>query len=229
MIFLSPKSFLAKLALVLAQSLLLTLSAQQLLFNGQPVTIKGATNDDASMAKTQGPPASLCIGKASSKICYEAPKEYWVAPKAEIVQIDKNSPAILFSAESYGAAGWEIHIALLIQESGNKLVDLFHNQVTRPNQGQHRTFIDPEISPAPILLTDSYIWGMDEGRFSPHRYLISSYLWGYSGYALAHRYVLSDSYMTTRAYSSVEDGFDILTAEAPEWKSRLRRILKSNR
>ena len=229
MISLSPKPFLAKLPLVLAQSLLLALSAQQLLFNGQPVTIKGATNDDASMAKTHGPPASLCIGKASSKICYEAPKEYWVAPKAEIVQIDKNTPAILFTAESYGVAGWQVHLALLHHEPGQGLTDLFFGHVARPNQGQHRFFSDPEISPVPIFLTASYIWGMDEARFSKHRYMISVYVWKYSQYSLNHRYTLADSYMTQNFYEDPGSGIDILAAEAPEWKSRLRRVLESTR
>lgn len=210
---------------MLPQLLLITLSAQQLIFNGQPITLSGATNEEVSTGEAKQTPASICIGKAPRQACYIAPKEYWIAPKAEIIQIDKSTNAILFTAESYGAPGWAIHIALLIQESENKLVDLFFGHVDRPNQGQHRFFSDTKISPAPIFLTASYIWSIDEGRTSPHRYMISSYLWRYSENSLDHRYVLSDSYMTTRAYSSVDEGFDILTAEAPEWKSRLHRVL----
>lgn len=208
---------------MLPQLLLITLSAQQLLFNGQPIVLSGATNEEVSTGEAKQTTASICVGKAPKQACYIAPKDYWIAPKAEIVQIDKNTPAILFSAESWGVSGWQIHLALL-QAGGKELTNLLHPQIEVSNQSQHRFSNVPELSTAPIFLTASYIWSKGEAHHGPHRYIISVYRWQASEHIGEASYVLADSYMTLKSYDTYEND-DILTAEAPEWKSRLHRVL----
>jgi hypothetical protein len=85
-------------------------------FMGHEITILQPEKEDTSPG--EGPafpkaPATVCIEGQ----CYTAP--YWENfpfgnnPKATVVQLKKDLPAILFSAETGGVSGWEIHLALL--------------------------------------------------------------------------------------------------------------------
>jgi hypothetical protein len=210
---------------VFPQLILLTLAAHQLFFQGQPIELTGTPQDQVTTNKTLRKPASLCIGIRSQSTCYHAPKDYWIGPKAEIVQIHKNAPAILFSAESYGVSGWNIHFALLRPDNNGKLENLLAPDFHISNQGQHRLTEATELSNHLMLLTAESHWGPEETKNSPHRYLISVYtLYDPAG----PYYQLTDRYMTVRKYDPAGKD-DILAAEAPEWKSRLRRVLESTR
>ena len=164
-------------------------------------------------------PASICLEGPPRRQCYIAPKAFGNDPTVEIVQLQTDKPALLFSAASYGVSGWSIHFALL---PGTDMADLFATDMTVSNQSQHVFWREPAISESAMFLTAEFVWGAgpEEGHYGPHRYIISAYFPSPS--ADDDRYHLQDRYMTVRKYDY--EKADILAAERPEILARLKRV-----
>ena len=94
----------------------------------------------------------------------------------ELVQLAKDTPALLFSASSGGVSGWEIHFALLVPGSAKELQDLLLSEVSVSSLSQDEFWIEPAISDAKIFLTADAVWGPEEVHFGDHRYMISVYV-----------------------------------------------------
>jgi len=139
-----------------------------------------------------------------------------------VVQLEKNRPALLFSAESDGVSGWEIHFALLLPATEKDLQNVFLSDTTVSNQSQHAFWNDSRISEAPIFLTADYVFGADEGHYGEHRYVVSAYLMRRSSIVDDPDYYLEDRYMTVRRYDL--ENADILTSEKQEILARLARV-----
>ena len=130
--------------------------------------------------------------------------------------------ALLFSAESGGVSGFQIHFALLRPGTGKNLDNLF-SDIAVSNQSRHVFWNDSTISGAPIFLTADYVWSPYEGHYGEHRYMISVYVRPTpNAYDAFDSYCLEDRFMTVRKYDSEKT--DILTSERPEILARLRRI-----
>jgi len=138
-------------------------------FLGREVTvIEPETDADGFFPKG---PASVCVEGPPQRQCYTAPKDFGRSPTVEIVQVERDTPALLFSAASGGVSGYGIHHALLRPGPGKDLENLFPSEVSVSNQSQHAFWNEPVISPAQIFLTAEYVWGPDEGHYgaSVHR------------------------------------------------------------
>jgi hypothetical protein len=166
-------------------------------------------------------PASVCLEGPPLRQCYTAPQEFGRNPTVTVTQLDKNTPALLFSAESGGVSGWTVLFALLRPGARTELDDLFFG-ITVSAQSQHAFWSDSTISPAPIFLTASYVWGPDEAHWGAHRYIISAYVRKLVSGDF-DSYFLEDQYRTTRYYD-LDAKADILTSEKQEVLARLRRV-----
>jgi hypothetical protein len=188
-------------------------------FMGRQVTVvEPELDEDGFFPKG---PASICLAGPPQRQCYTAPEGFGRSPSAEVIQLDKNTSALLFTAASGGVSGWDVHFALLRPGSGAELDDLFPS-ITVSAQSQHAFWNDSAISDAAIFLTASYVWGPDEGHYGFHRYIISAYTRKLvSGDSV--NYYLEDQYMTTRYYD-LDANDDILTSEKQEILARLRRV-----
>jgi hypothetical protein len=191
-------------------------------FMGRQVTVTVPDVDDNRGLFPKGL-ASVCIEGPPLRQCYTAPERYGRAPTAELVQVQKGMPALLFSAASGGVSGWGIHFALLRPGKGKDLQDLFLSDTSLSNQSQHRFWNDPAVSAAPIFVTADFVWGGDESHYSPHRYMVSAYVLEQSTLLEDPKYFLEDRYMTARAYD-LDAKADVLTSEKLEIFSRLRRL-----
>jgi hypothetical protein len=188
-----------------------TLFAQlPLKFMGRAVTITKPTQWDQ--------PASICL-EGLDRQCYRAPEDYGTEPRAVLVQLDENTPAVLFAASTGGAASFDTHFALLREGRGAKLRNLFPPEMSLPNQGEHSFWNAPSISGSKIFVTASYVLGEDEAHFFEHRYMISTYV--RRGPDL---YQLADQYTTIHKYDAAKD--HILDAERPEILARLKRVMQ---
>src|ERR1051326_4548910 len=100
------------------------INAQELpKFMGRQVTIiDSGRSEDGFDPKG---PATLCAEPPPQRQCYTMPKEYGNEPDAKLVQIDRSTTALLFSAQSGGVSGYNIHFALLHPSIGKDLEDLF--------------------------------------------------------------------------------------------------------
>lgn len=165
-------------------------------------------------------PASVCIEGPPQRQCYTAPKDFGKDPNVALVQVEKNMPALLFSAESGGVSGWQIHFSLLRPGPGKDLEDLFLSDITVSNQSQHAFWNDATISGGPTFLVAEYAWGSDEAHYDEHRYIISSYVWRIGDNP---SYYLEDRYMTVRKYD-LDANADILASEKQEILARLARV-----
>jgi len=96
------------------------------------------------------------------------------------------------------------------------------SDISVSNQSQHAFWNDPTISDAPIFVVADFVWGPDEAHYSPHRFIVSSYVRTHSTLLGGADYYLEDQYMTVRRYDS-DGNMDILAAEKPEILERLRR------
>ena len=163
-------------------------------------------------------PASICIEGPPQRQCYTAAMGYGRFPVAELVELERGMPALLFSAATGGVSGFDIRFALLRPGTGNFLEDLFRSDTSVTNQSRHAFWSDPAISTAQIFVTASFVWGPDEAHYDPHRYLVSAYVMKPSSY-----YYLEDRYMTLRKYD-LEAKADILASEKQEILARLRRV-----
>jgi hypothetical protein len=103
-------------------------------------------------------PAAVCVEGPPRRQCYTAPKEFGNNPQVSIVQLKKDMPVILFSAETGGVSGWGIHFALLRAGTEKDLEDSFMSRVQLSNQSQHAFWSDASISDALIFLTADYVW-----------------------------------------------------------------------
>jgi hypothetical protein len=192
-------------------------------FMGREVTVTDPGTDDDGFSPKG--PATVCVEGPPRRQCYTMPKDFGRSPEATLVQVEKGMPALLFSAESGGVSGWEIHFALLHQGQGNGLEDLFLSNLSTSNQSEHEFWNLPAFSDAPIFATADYVWGPDEAHYDEHRYIVSTYARRGST-AIDGHYYLEDRYMTTRKYD-IEKG-NILSSEKPEILARLRRVRAEN-
>ncbi|MBZ5676547.1 MAG: hypothetical protein LAP61_20105 [Acidobacteriia bacterium] len=190
-------------------------------FMGREVTITEPEKADADGFFPKGP-ASVCIEAPPKRQCYTAPEMFGNSPTVELVQLTKDMPALLFSAESPGVSGWGIHFALLRPGTGENLQDLLIADGSVSNQSQHVMWNDSAISDAPIFLTADFIWGSDEGHYGEHRYVISAYVMKRASIADDPTYYLEDRFMTLHRYDY--EKVDILTSEKQEILARLARV-----
>lgn len=114
--------------------LLLSLGAvsvaqEQLSFMGYRVVIEEKPRADDFFPEA---PASLCLVSETGKQCYEAPKDFGRNANAEVIRLDKDSSALLFSVASGGVSGFEIHYVLL--RPGQRLENLFGMGIKVTNQ-----------------------------------------------------------------------------------------------
>lgn len=167
-------------------------------------------------------PASVCVEGLPQRQCYTAPDEFGQNPRVAVVQLGKDMPALLFSAESVGGSGWQIHFALLRPGGGKGLKNLFASDLAISDLSQHAFFDDSSISGASIFVTAEFVWGLDEGHHDEHRYIISAYVRKDSRDLGEFHYYLEDRYMTAQKYDL--HAKDILGAEKQEILARLRQI-----
>lgn len=207
--------------LIVAFLLCLGLSQGQGLpkFMGREVTITEPEIEDEFFPKG---PASICVDGPPQRQCYTAPEDFGRYPSVTPVQIEKNMPALLFSAASGGVSGYRIHFALLRLGTGKDLDNLFLD-VTVSNQSQTAFWTESTIADAPIFLTADYSWGPDEAHYSEHRYVVSVYVRRPSSLLSDLDYFLEDRYMTVRKYY-LDANPDILTSEKQEILARLARV-----
>lgn len=188
-------------------------------FMGREVTVTAPALDPDGF-DPKGP-ASVCIEGPPERQCYTAPKDFGRDPKVSVVDVEKDKPALLFSVDSGGVSGWGIHFALVRPGSGKYLDNLLDADVS--NQNQHAFRDLPEFSEAKVFLTADFVWGLGEGHYDAHRYIISAYaLEGPHSFG-AQFYRLKDRYMTVRKYDQ-DANDDILGSEKPEILARLRRV-----
>jgi hypothetical protein len=191
-------------------------------FMGRTITITTPGYEDAEHMFPKGP-ATICL-EGSPQQCYTAPKDFGRAPDTTVVQLDKTTSAIFFSAAAGGVSGFPIHFALLRPGTGKDLEDLFGSQMSLSERGQHSWWSELSISPAKMFVTADYIWASGECHMCDHRWIISAYVRkaapGPLGFGEG-MYDLEDRYMTVRAYS---EEAKILDSEKQEILARLRRV-----
>ena len=125
-------------------------------FLGRKVTVVDPQMDENDAPKG---PASVCLEAPPRRQCYTAPPAFGKNPAASLIHVEKATPAILFSAESYGVSGWQIHFALLRPGKGQELEDMFSSDISVSNQSQHAFWQEPAISDAQIFVTADFVWG----------------------------------------------------------------------
>jgi hypothetical protein len=139
--------------------------------------------------------------------------------------VKKDMPALLFSAASGGVSGFRIHFALLRPGTGKDLEELFLSDTEISNQSQYEFWDDSTISPARIFVTADFVWGPGESHYSPHRYIVSSYILKHEAMLDGSFYYLEDRYMTANGYDSDAKGeLHVLATEKQEIVGRLRRL-----
>jgi len=191
---------------------------------GREVTLVAPKLDDDQFFDERTGRASVCIEGPPERQCYTAPEKFGRFLTVDVVELQRNLPALLFSASTNGVSGFEIHFALLRPQPGSELQDLFAPNVEISSQNQHAFIKYPIFSAAKIFVTADYVWGRDESHFSPHRFLVSVYALRPSLEGDNH-YYLEDQYMTSRKYAlDATLPEDILAAEKPEILVRLRRV-----
>jgi hypothetical protein len=188
-------------------------------FMGRAVTVT-KPKLDATGFFPKGP-ASVCL-QGSPRQCYTAPTDFGRDPDATVIQIDKETSAIFFSAASGGVSGLTIHFALLRPGTGKELEDLFMSDPSVSNQSEHAWWTDLTISDAKIFVTADFVWGPGEAHYDEHRYVISAYVRKrelmLDG---ANYYFLDDRYMTARRYEG--EKANVLGSEKQEILARLKR------
>ncbi len=189
-------------------------------FEGRAVTVTAAETD-ANGFYPKGP-ASICVEAPPERQCYTAPKDFGRNPRVAVLELKKGELALFFSAASGGVSGYTIHFAVLRPE-GKQLENLLMTDASVSAQSQNAFWTDASISDAPFLVTADYVWGPDESHFSPHRFIISSYVRRHSFDLEGDYYFLQDRYMTVRSYD-LDAGADILGSEKPDIVARLQRI-----
>lgn len=170
--------------------------------------------------------ASVCLA-GSPRQCYTPPADFGRNAAAEVVELEKGLPALLFSAASGGVSGFRIHFALLRPGTGSKLEDWFMDEMEFSNQSQYAFWTDLSISPAKLFVIADWVAGPGESHYGDHRYIISVYLRRSSPILDERYYFLSDRYMTARKYD-LEAKADVLGSEKAEILARLKRVKQLN-
>ncbi len=219
-------SVMSRLAVISWVVLLAAFAAgaqEHLKFMGRDVTVvdQGSEKDGFTFKG----PASVCL-EGAPRQCYTMPAEFVRNPRVEVVDIEPGSPALLFSAESYGASGWLVHFALLRPGAARGLEDLFVFDASTSNQNQHAFWTESGMSDAKMFVTAEVVWGPEEAHYGPHRYVISSYLAVPAYSPVGALYYLWDRYMTVAKYDLDTD--DILAAEKQEILARLARVKQAS-
>jgi len=216
-------SLLPALAISFAVESILAQSAKPMPnFMGRKVTLVDPGYKDEPGVFPKGP-ASVCVEGPPQRQCYTAKGDFGGEPTVSLVPVEKDMPALLFSAACGGVSGWAVHFALLRPGTGNNLEDLFVGDVTVSNQNQHAFVNDSSISPSPIFLIADAVWGPDEGHYGAHRYTVSAYARKLSSDPDDASYFLADQFLTVRRYD-LEEYADIITSEKQEILARLRRV-----
>src|ERR1051325_9399930 len=91
-------------------------------FMGREVTIIEPELEDEFFPKG---PASVCVEEPPQRQCYTAPRDFGRDPTVTVVEVEKDLPALFFSAASGGVSGFGIHFALLRPGTGKDLENLF--------------------------------------------------------------------------------------------------------
>ncbi len=189
-------------------------SAETPKFMGRDVIVHEPKIEDGMFPKG---PASICVEAPPQEQCYTMPLDFGRNTTVALVDVQKDTPALFFSAESGGVSGWSIHFALLLPQTSKQLANLFADNVTVSNQSQHTFWSEPELSQAKIFVTADYLSGPGDTHYGEHRYVISAYLWDEPFYSLVDRYVTSHWYDLEKA--------DVLVSERPEVLVRLKRVI----
>lgn len=150
-------------------------------FMGREVTIREPEVEDGQFPKG---PATVCIEGPPMKQCYTAPLDFGRESAVEVVQVQKDTAALFFSAANGGVSGWSINFALLSPGKSQRLENLFAEDVKVSNQSQHVFWSESEISEAKLFVTANYLWGPGDSHYGEHRYTISTYLWDVSSSCL---------------------------------------------
>jgi len=100
---------------------------------GRAVTITTSKTEDDGLFPVG--PASVCVEGPPEMQCYTAPDDFGLRPPAKVIRLRQDLFALLFSAESGGVSGWEIHYTLPSPSDGKHLDELFDVSVS--NQSQH--------------------------------------------------------------------------------------------
>ena len=189
-------------------------------FMGNDVTITKPPFDPTDMFPKG--PATVCVETKPQRQCYTAPEDFVKDTTVSVVQLDKETSALFFSAASGGVSGFRIHYALLRLGTGKDLDNMLLSEAETSNQSQHAFWTDPTISKAKIFVTADYAYGPSESHYSPHRFIISAYVRRTSELINEPCYYLEDRYMTVRKYDYTKA--NILAAEKQEILTRLRRV-----
>ena len=168
-------------------------------------------------------PASVCVEGPPQRQCYTAPEGFGRRPTVELVQVEKDKPALLFSAETPGTSGWQVHFALLRPGSEKNLQNLFMSDPSVSNQSQHAFWNESAVSEVPVFVTADFVWGPSESHYVEHRYIISAYVWRHESLTDNFAYYLEDRYMTVRKYD-LDANANVLNSEKPEILARLKRV-----
>jgi hypothetical protein len=166
--------------------------------------------------------ARVCIAGPPEQQCYTAPDGFGREPAVELVQLERDKPALFFSVASGGVSGSAICFALLGAGQGKELQNLFLSVGKVSNQSEHEFWSVPDVSSAPIFVTADFVWGPNEAHYSPHRYRVSAYVYRTSDLLDDRMYYLEDEYMTVRQYGE-DAGGRILSTEKAEVLARLQR------
>jgi hypothetical protein len=169
-------------------------------------------------------PAKICLEQEARPKCYTAPEDFGRYAKVELVALDGQSEALLLSVASGGVSGFRIHLALLQPDESGKLKNLLHSSVTLSDQSQFRFLMEPTLSPAKILVTATYDWGLNDAHHGAHRYFISTYVRQFHYDEQEWAYALADQYMTVKVYER-ESNQNIILSERNEIRKRLRRVV----
>ena len=194
-------------------------------FMGREVTIMEPKIEDGMFPKG---PATICVEGPPQRQCYTAPQDFGRDTSAVVVQVQKDMPALFFSATSGGTSGFAIHFALLRTGTGTGLEDLFFSDMSVSNHSEHELWTEPAISNAQIFVTADYVWGPSESHYDDHRYTISAYTLLPSSLVDGLCYYLEDRYMTVRKYKSQTESH-ILASEKPEILARLKRVVDAQK
>jgi hypothetical protein len=187
---------------------------------GRQITVTAPPMDPDGYFPTG--PASICLEGPPERLCYTAAKDFGRDPEVAVIQVTKDMPAVLFSAESGGVSGFTIDFVLLRLTSKNDFQNLFFGPMSLSNQSEHVFWSEPSISDAPIFVTAESTNGPNECHICEHRYIVSAYTLQSSELVDDLFYYLDDQFMTAKKYGE-DRKTDILSTEKQELLTRLRR------
>jgi hypothetical protein len=185
-------------------------------FMGREVVVYAPPGEDDHLGTSPSAPAKVCVEGPPQEQCYSTPEGYGWRPRVEVVQLSKEQSALLFTAETGGVSGWNVHYALITPGTGKDMDDALN--VSLSNQGRTAFWSEPDLSDAKIFVTADFVWGPDEGHYGQHRFSTSAYAWQGSNYWLV------DRYFTSRWYD-LDANDDVLGAERAEIVARLKKVL----